>query len=353
MRLLVLLTLTTLVVSGCTGPDDAGTEEEDVDPNVVTSPDDYTYVGNATLDNGGHIHNYWGSQDRLVILDQEDAGRFTWNGDPIPIFSFRPEFADVVPQGTASVEVTMSWDASQTSLYSTPELWVKSAADEEAVYIQDLEQDATVVLESSNDMNDLPHQTLSGWVFEFRTGPDPATNQVVPMLFEGSATAKVEVVRGLDIPVYPAHPDRWDDQTAIELFHVEDVESQYQGDPTTGEWGCLGGECPWIMTPEDGLIVPWDAHRVEFVLNQDPVLPTQLGLAFHGGEAFEFQRPDPTEDNGEGTRTYVVEVDQIMADGPYALQSLWEFTPYPEEPEENGWVVQEYDLTVTVYKDPA
>jgi hypothetical protein len=100
--------------------------------------------------------------------------------------------------------------------------------------------------------------------------------------------------------------------------------------------------------PDNLVVVPYDAEYVRVVLEVEQGPPFVLGLKYHGANTREFQEAVAVD--GTETRTeYEIEV-QGAGDGPYAIQSQWEFVPYPASPQENGFMVESYTITATAEK---
>lgn len=337
-------------LAGCTGSTSQGPAVgEQNDSGVVTRPDDYSYLDNVTGADRWHVHDYWEGEDRRVVLERSDTCGCTWGGDePIQVADVRGDTGEVVPQGASRVEVTVSWETTGTSTYAPPELWVRTAADDEPQMVQTVENGETVTLETTNDMNDLPHQVLSAWVFQLRAVRDDG---VLPMHWDGETTFHVEAFRGLDIPAFPPHPDLWDG--ADELVVLDQTRTTlYRGNPENGNWAVFMGEAPWPHTPQQGAVVPFDAGRVAVSITRTdsvPDNPTRGGLSTHGADTREFVRPQPESDDGT-TRIYDVPVTNVMGDGPYALQSLWEFAVHPDEPRDDEWYWGSYRIHVTAHR---
>ncbi|MFA5944737.1 MAG: hypothetical protein WC876_09750 [Candidatus Thermoplasmatota archaeon] len=340
MRLVGFLAMAAFLMAGCssTSPS-ADAPSESI--TTVTNPADFT--GNAS---GAHLHDYWQGGERLVVMETthpggtaEGAGPGVANGESVPVMEFRPDSGHVVPQGASSVEVTLGWLDAVGDSYVAPQLWVKTAARNESQVVGPIESGQTVSVTSSNLDNDLPHQLLSAWVFELRmSSPDP-----MPLRFKGSVSIKVEAIKGLDIPLYPAHPDRWQGQNALPLLQGEGSLTYFE-DPI--DHGCNGQSCPQIFVPDDGAIVPYDSAWVEVVLESGGALPVEL--AYHGGATREFQVAQPIATQG-AARTYELPIEG--ADGPYAQQSQWEFTVVPSDMAPVALAAEtNYVLTVTVHK---
>ncbi|MEA3190486.1 MAG: hypothetical protein QOD77_1068 [Thermoplasmata archaeon] len=330
-----------VLLAGCAaGPSSSSSSTDG--PIVVTRPDDY---GNSTGDNASkpHLHDYWGGGDRLVVVDADgaDPQPGLGGGEDTLIQAWRPDSGHVVPQGTAAVEVTFAWTPEDTDFYAAPTLWVKSAADSAARLVGPIEPGQTVAVPTSNNDNDLPHQLLSAWVVELHASSDPTLGS---LRFKAIVHAKVEAVRGLEIPLYPGHPDRWNGANEVALLD-ETHSMAYLQDP--GDGGCDGLSCSRVHVPANGTIVPPEAEVVIATLTVTNGV-TGIALAYHGAEGRSFQvvEPDATEGN---TRTYYIEVAN-NADGPYAQQSQWEFTTAITGPVQDGVTVEDYTLTVVVQR---
>ncbi|HLF16008.1 MAG TPA: hypothetical protein VI796_01050 [Candidatus Thermoplasmatota archaeon] len=336
----LLLALAAALLAGCSGGGASGPTAEPT-PALVTDPADF---GDSTA--VPHIHDYWHGGDRLVVLNvshpggqEEGAGPGLAAGEAVPVMAFRPAGGDVVPQGTAVVEVTVSWTDAAGDQHRDPELWVKSAADNATRAVGPIENGARVVVSAVAADADLPHQQLSAWVFELRmSSPDP-----LPLRFKGSVTMEAEAVRGLELPVFPAHPDRWGGEETMPLVAYDGL-LEYAEDPI--DHGCNGSACPTPVAPDSGRIVPRDATYVVVVLDTQAG-GTPVDLFTHSAAIREFTLRDPTEGSGD-LRTYRIPV-ATEGDGPYALQSQWAFLvlPSPDLPFEAAANVA-YTLTATV-----
>lgn len=345
--------LVAVTLAGCLGSSPATPNARDDDPVVVEDPGNYTYVDNASFATGGHIHDYWDGQDRIVVTEGTQSGNYVWGADePVAVADIRGDTGEVVPQGAASVEVTVSWDLDETqSRYDQPQLWVKSAADNEPVFIQEVENGETVEIASNNSMNDLPHQLLSAWIFQLRASYTGTGSEVLYMQWNGETTIHVEAVKGIEIPVYPAHPDQWDNRTEIQILD-EDKAMLYDGNPNGG-FRCYAYGCPWPHIPDNGTIVPFETSVLRVTITRTdevPDNPTRVGLSYHGADTREWTRLEPTEED-DTTRVYDIPIETGMGDGWYAEQSLWEFVAYIDEPQEDGWYLGSYNIEATAFRD--
>jgi hypothetical protein len=333
VRLPALL-VAAFLLAGCSS---APAPEPVVDePTIVTRPDDFA---NATAP-GSHIHDYWGGKDRLTVVDlthpgggEPGTGPGYASGQDIEVRSFQPESGHVVPQGTAAVEVTFTWTDDELDSYTSPVLWMKTAGQNATSSVGPVANGEPKVIEVGAPAADLPHQLLSAWVFELRmSSPDP-----MPLRFKGAVTLKVDAVRGLPLPVYPPHPDHWDGQPEIQLLQGGGQLSYFED---LGDGGCNGMSCPEVFRPESGKIVPNDAYLVVVTLTTTGPAPppAPLELHYHSGLQREFVQATPTRTQG-AMQVFEILVDG-GGDGPYAMQSQWEFTVRPSAagPLRTAWV---------------
>lgn len=306
---------------------------------LVTRPGDFQ---NATGSDAPHLHDYWGGKTVIPIMDgwPTEPGPGFAAGQDVRIYSYRPPSGHVIPQGAALVNVTFTWTPAATDVYQDPTLWIRTANDTEARKVGPVESGIPVSFASTNAQNDLPHQLLSAWVFEFHLSE---RSDLAMLRFKANVTLHVDAVRGLEIPLYPGHPDRWDGQGNITLIDVT-RELAYMQDPDTG---CDGISCPTTEVPRNGTIVPPDAAYVLATLTLTYGAPTKVGLSYHGAEGRDFIRLTPTQESGN-TRTYHIPVGSY-GDGPYARSSQWEFAPYIESPAPDSAAFEEYRLVVTVH----
>lgn len=312
-------------------------------PVLVTAPSD-----NRDLRGGGtgqaHLHDYWGGQLTLVVVQasQEEMGPGFYGGEPFAVATFLPPPGAVVPQGADAVNVTFTWVEAPGDLHGEAEVWVKTAADANLSKVAPAAAGVPIRVESSNERNDLPHQVLSAWAFELRMAVDPQTGV---LRFKGTVTLTVEAHRGLPIPLFPGHPDRWDGLDSVPLID-EGRDLLYAEDPV--DHRCDGFSCPQTEVPENGRIVPYDAAYVEAILQVDEASAAQVGLSYHGASSRELERVEPDE-TAPGSQRFILEVGDT-GDGPYAAQSQWAFRPYIKGPVPDGATAASYHLTVVAHK---
>lgn len=337
------LLLLTPILAGCAEESADTAAANGQDPVVFTSPEQMAEA--ASSGSAPHLHDYWQGAESLVVMDGSYRGGALVITD-YATFDMQPEPGDVVPQGASSVDVTLSWADDAANQYTNPELWVRTAEDNEPWLVGPIVRGEPLTVESTNSRNDLPHQVLSAWIFQLRLYPVEPTTQAIAF----SAAIEIQAVArlGLEIPLYPAHPDRWDNATEIDLGTVEIPTAFIFENEATGQW-CLNA-CLEPITPRDGAIVPSDAALVEITITMgQDAAATRLGLSFHGADVRDFQRISPDETDG-ATRVYRIPLGAGMGDGPYAKQSLWEFRLFVEAPAEDALHVGSLTLSGRVLK---
>ncbi|MFA5945171.1 MAG: hypothetical protein WC876_11975 [Candidatus Thermoplasmatota archaeon] len=337
-----------LLLAGCSAPNDGG-EPAGQAVTLVTDPSQ----GRMDPSAGAHLHDYWGSNERKTVLDTIiPIG--TLSSGPAQAYSAAvalPEPGDVVPQGAATVEVTLTWTPSAqlgaTNEVGGTRLAIRTAADRDAQDLGPIASGQMVVFNSTNERNDLPHQVLSAWEFHWVLEPVAAGGFGLAS-FQGELAVHVEAVRGLEIPLYPGHPDQWLGRTEFDLFQAEGM-TVMDGDTRTGDVRCYGS-CPPRLVPGDGVVVPINAHHVRVTLDRDTPMPTRLGLAYHDAVTRDWVVAQAVEETAT-SRIYVIDVLD-GGDGAYTRQSNWEFALIAEEPVENGYVADSYRIAATVHRLP-
>ncbi len=345
----MILMLAALTLAGCTGKKDAA-DTSGNDPVEVTDPRDFSYDPESP---GGHVHNYWGGRQTLLVVDQPVEGSFsaTCGGctNGMALTTRRSEPDHVVPAGTAWVNVTFSWEENPDSTsYGSMELWLKTAADDEPKRVGAVENGKPFTFNSTNEQNDPPHQILSLWQYRLVAQAPEGSDEV---RFSGKIGLVVTAARGLPIPAWPAHPDHWQGATEIELLQESgsillqyEVEYPMGGRSTSCYGGCLGR-----YVPADGKVVPIETDRVEVEITYPPGTVPTLGLLYHGADSWDYSEAT-LQSSEPGRLLFVIESDAVGADSPYALQSLWDFRVYLDQPTPLRAFTGEYTVTATAHK---
>lgn len=325
---LAVLIGSAVALAGCASSPSNEVDDDSDDPVLHTSPTDF---GDGVDNDTGraHIHDYWGNAQEMVVFEAEDVGSSIWGAEHFPVLSFRPGEAQVFPQGTRWVNVSLEWTAdSPDNRWTDPRLFVKTAADQDPVDLGPVENGVVFAFEVGEDAADLPHQQLSAWVFELRAvKPDDTP---VPMLFDGEGSIAVSAARGYELPVFPPHPDQWKGATELDLMAPRTERADFW---TTGPYGELCNPCPegatGTMPMDSGAIVPMDASEVEVTIEYEDT-PMHVDLGYHAANTREWTWIEP-DDASEGLAVYHIPVTELMGDGPYSLQSLWEFVLFPSD----------------------
>lgn len=338
MRVLVVVSLLVVSLAGCSEEPKPLVVEEPEEPPVVTDPGDYSY--NTTRQ---HIHDYWDDQWELDVFEKTvsmGGVRSTTHADHV----VRGDTDEVVPQGARWVNVTLDWSLNQPNAHGATELWLQTARTAEPFRVQEVAPGETVHFESDNGHNDLPHQRLSAWRFILRFLSDDNGFVVTP----GELTVNVTAARGLEIPLYPGHPDPWHGADELPLLSFAgDVGFSAGPVRAAGEdfgSACLN-DCVDLHRPDDGAIVPYNASVVEVVLRETSGSGTAMlpGLEYHGADTLEWTRLEPDDQSG-AERVYRIPVEVGQGDSAYAQQSLWEFQAVVDEPQPDGAFVGSYEL---------
>lgn len=347
---LLLALLVAAALSGCASPPRGDGQAAD-DVPVITDPRDYSYLQNATP--GSHIHDYWQGRDRVTVLDAT-GGSFTSSctgcGPDGMLFSTQlPKDGVIVPQGARWLNGTIGFTPDGENTWKRLELWVRTAADNEARPWGNITPGAPFSLETTNEQDDPPHYVLSLWEFSLKAFGDGDDVQV-----SGSLAWSLEAVRGLPLVPYPAHPDRWNGATELDLLDetTSSMLSYTEQDPVSGgqSTSCYSG-CPGRHRLGDGVVVPFDTATVEVRLSYGAGVPTGLGVSYHGSDTRSMTKLTGTTES-PGVTLYTIKPEPGETDSPYAKQSLWVFQVWFDEPGPlplQAWS-GEYTITVTALK---
>ncbi len=366
MRFLVGAMMVTLALAGCV--DDDSYVPDEADACVVTAADDYDSCTaeeeGLTRNEVAHRHDYWQDQERITILDYDKPAYPTSTAgiiacDGFPWYEVHPDDGFTVYQGTQFVEVTMSWGAEEYDNHGRTELWVKTANMDEEEFVAPIANGETITIEITDNVdNDLPHNLISAWEFVWYFYPQVEGNDTgganCYTWHRSEFSVDVDIIRGLEIPLFPAHPDHWDGGNITEMTVLEETATIFYTTGSSPETSSsLGSDHPpwdpWVLS--DGAIIPHDTETVRVELNvQGQTEAYTMALRFHGADTRERTALEP--DQVEGTiQIYEIDVSRTIADGPYSTQSLWEFWLYHDGPNED--FRGEVSMTVTAYKQAA
>lgn len=322
------------VLAGCTSaPDPPAAGGTD---SVITDPRDTAYLQAA--EPGSHVHDYWEGRTQVTVVeDSSNIALSNCGDDHCAIGFFLPPEGTIVPQGTGRLQAVADWEDSEQSAvaqalgmgtaYTRVELWVRTAADGQALPVGTLEKGVPLTFNSTNEQDDPPHYVVSLWEFHlvfWNDGSDSTT-------FSGTMDLKVEAFRTLPLVAFPPHRDQWNGSLELVLHESQGRAQQTHAVLT---YACTGGCLP-SFGPADGIVVPFDAREV--VVSFIPgagATPVPVSLDFHGADT----RTHATiqgQPLAEGV-LFTIPIQAGMADSPYALQSLWEFRIRLDTPEGQG-----------------
>lgn len=346
MRWFALAVLVSLLLGGCS--EDAPEGEATDQPSVITDPRDTSYLANATP--GSHIHDYWQGRDRVPVLDDETGGgTIQYTGDHGRMASFQPPDGQIVPQGAAVIEGTLSWveeegPALLPNEYTHVELWVKTARDAKSHFAARPDNGGSFAFNTTNEEDDPPHYVLSLWEFDlivWNEGGEQTT-------FTGTFHLVVEAVRGHPLVAFPPHPDPWHGQTELGLAQHDVTVDAHVSLVVTAF--CSGGCADFRFGPGPNLTVPYDASAVEVTVTTDAgAPPVPFAMEAHGADTRAMQAV-PAASSSPGSYRFRMEVGPSQGDSPYASQSLWEFRVHMDTPMGQGAWKGTYHVTATAYR---
>lgn len=328
-RFMLAAALVAATLAGC-AEEPAAVEEPEPDAVLITSAADNAAL--AEGDMGWHLHDYWNGETRRTAADAiVSTGGWNCNGCENIMLRFRGDRDQIVPLGTARIEVELTWTTEGEQLYGAPELWVKRADEREPTFVAPIENGVPVTFDTTNDDADPPHQVLSRWEYFL----------VLPAIGEEARTAGefrlfAEAVRGLDIPLFPPHPDPWKGNAEVALLEDSIGPLLQRENVAEGSRTCEGG-CLATHVPLDGALVPHDASAVVVTLTYELGVPATLGVRSHGGDTWDLT-PQAEEFTGPLVRTFRIPVTPDTGDSPYAKQSLWEIQVWMDQPvDDRAW----------------
>lgn len=198
-----------------------------------------------------HQHDMWRGQTSVTIVDAEypftkfrptdpasaasaatmftaaNAERRNTDGYdvPIPIPDVVPdedmpnEYPALVYPGTQRIEVTLDWDIPEDSTLTELALVYHNATTNKKQYLDLQGAGETWVIELEDPFStDRGHQEFSMWGFFLNSLNEISSvggSYRGPGHYMGNFHAKIEIFRGPEVPLEPAHPDFWGDNTSM------------------------------------------------------------------------------------------------------------------------------------------
>lgn len=335
----IVLVLLASLLSGCSGTSPPSGDVPD-DIGVITDPRDRA---NRT---GEHVHDYWGGKTTIDLVDAEQQS--TWNtvaGQGNWRRTFVSPDEVVVPQGTASINITVGWeDGSQADNYGAVSVWVKPANTVEPRFVREVANGDTVEVRLAYEEADLPHQLLSAWEYIVQYNN---SGEAYSAFFLASTHLVATAHRGLELRPFPAHPDLWQGRDEVPLA---DATRSMTNVGYTGS-----GSLPTVVRALEGALVPPDAARVAVAVTLEAASP----LPAAGGAIQVWYHPADSRawvslgvvSSVDGSASWEIPVEPGMGDGPYGNASLWQFRIYtPEDPAQPRAHAGNVHLVATVHR---
>jgi hypothetical protein len=332
----VLVALLTSLLAGCSGTTPPA-EDGHGDVGVITDPKDLT---NRT---GEHVHDYWGGKDALEVVNAEQSS--TWNNvGGRWRRTFIPADGVVVPQGTASINVSVDWGNDvPLNNYGPVSLWVKPANTVEPRFVA-LVPEGPMEVAVAYEEADLPHQLISAWEFIVQYNSSATYNA-----FFGTTQVVATAHRGHELLPFPAHPDRWDGRSEIPLA------DRTQSMNNVGYIGSGSGSS--LVRMLEGAVVPQDAGRVHVQVDLAGAQPAPapagwIQVQYHAADSWSWVTLGVVSTQA-ASASWDIDVAPGMGDGPYNNASLWQFRlTWPTVPSADPAVhVATYHLVAAVHRE--
>lgn len=329
-----------ILLAGCSGDSPPSPAGDGPDVGVITDPRD---LSNRT---GEHIHDYWSGETVVDLVDATQTS--TWNtvfGGGYWRRTFYPPDEVVVPQGTASINVTVHWtDGSPADNYGAVSLWAKPANTVDPRFVREIASGDTVEIKLAYEEADLPHQLLSAWEFIVQYN---GSGQAYSAFFQGTTHVVATAHRGLELQPFPAHPDLWQGR---DEFTFADATRMMTNVGYTGS-----GQLPTVVRALEGALVPPEAARVtvDVTLEAASPAPAPVGAVevwYHPADSRAWVSLGVISSVG-GSASWEIPIEAGMGDGPYGNASVWQFRIYtPEEPTQPHLHAGNVHLVATVHK---
>lgn len=332
-----------------------------------------------------HIHDYWGEQTEITIMDESvdlreldgDAFLFTfggaWDQYVAPIYwanvrngEYRiPLPEDVEPPalvypGAERVEVTFRWDDSPP-MPPTYALWYAPANDNSFVELEEHGTDEPWTIDVLPGMADNGHQTVSLWEFLLVTGNDAReAPDYRPAAVTETIQVTIKVYKGDEVPLEPPHPEFWSEGDELLLRDHGD-------NPIEREINCVFCGHP-VMYLRDGAIVPPGTGKLLVELDwsysqaDGSALDQDYELYWNTGQYDPDDRPRSEWDTSTATskdgsfKTWEIEVEKADTDAFYQKKSMWRFGIVQSGSDPDGYPLpdhfraREFTLKVTAVR---
>jgi hypothetical protein len=306
-----------------------------------TVPQATNQTANVTVDDGlapmpedighqPHMHDYWTGRERVTLMDDDVSS------DPFTTAFFTffnvvgaqtpgvggtmvelPEGA-IVYEGTGQLEMTVSWtDPTVTGMM----VRYRSAASPDFSEPQAITKDATLAIDVTPEMSDMPHEKTSRWMFIFSAGAGQAV--------AGTFHVKVDIVKMRDIEQFPGHPELFGGANTLVLFDGP-AQSSQSGPATRLVQIASGG-----FTAQEGVpsaaVVPMETMSMTAnvtITSATASVGKVTGAMFlyKPANTNRFMRANVLASNPDtGVYQFAWPVEMSETDSPYAESSQWAF----------------------------
>lgn len=310
-----------------------------------------------------HMHDYWAGKDRAVLFDGTIEPP---TGDPFLTLGGAPEGrlgavmwnlpdGATIMEGSGNVEFTATFtDPLVTSVAMSYRIGPNGEWSEPIP----LATGATVKVDVTPVMTDLPHQSTSRWTFLFFPAEAPGA-------LLGPFDLRVEIVRLADIMLFPGHPELFGglpEKVIHDLDH-EHTEQSYAA--RAPQIVTDGGFQEKFIAPSQLVPIETKAMRIELDVLETSAAPGEvheIRFFYRGADTSYIGHPTVLPLEGslqEGRLVYQIPVAPEQTDTPYGDESQWlffvepatKFTGQAAEPTAGGMtdVSIKYHLKVTVY----
>lgn len=299
-----------------------------------------------------HQHDLWGSDELVVLMDDEldmrENSKFL-SGRPvlaeayetavapnqnisweIPIPAARADGRPaIILPGTATVTVTVTWDAQDITL-SKMGLRYENAASADPHWLAPRASGVAFTIPVGAGEADHGHQSFTLWNFFLYSGNHPQIPGFQPAVAAGAFHVRIDLAKGV-LGVDPPHPNYWNESTSIV---VRNFTTLYSITVTAPE-AC---ESTARFIADDAMIVPPGTQQLRMRLHwQHATLPSGYPSErswtlrwkpadLHPSETAvaDYQTQPPSGGSG-ATLEYTVPVQPAQTDAYYQTKSNWAF----------------------------
>jgi len=328
----------TVLLAGCTSPEAIVNAGDDAPAGPSGTPGaDAPGTTPARKGDSAHTHDYWYGATSTVLLDETVPVMVFHNHafDEPPReqhthgceetlasdsqggsrkFSLPP--GNIVLPGTETLEFLIEWNAPGiTGL----KLLYRPANTHDPIDAGPVTSGQNVHISLLPEMADAGHATRSQWVFFLCAYSDTPLD-----IAEGEVHTNLLALRAPVLPLEPAHPDLWGDNTTRPLS-----QARFTGTTLTA---ANKGENVWLQLPiAPGAIVPPGTTQVRILINatsqgEGAALTADNLVAYYRDSsipewAFKIADAAPSE---AADFVFEITADHDMVDGIYAYQTNWE-----------------------------